>query len=329
MLSAENRVLITKSLQNPMLCADALLAILQDQLPNDFDFVGAIQKLNLSDLAYNQLSSMLSIKGLPAVVEFLEDRLEISFAELREKAEKFDASVNRVSEAVEQWKATRPEYHQTARNRQMLLAFIENPEQFGYYTGKDGIVRYNRDGSTPASRLAAAEKNLANLQNMELRSKTAYSRLAAAKSEVERLRSEAMISRANSTKEITVKNLEIAYTALMAAGKLEEKPSAPAPRYVVGQQDPTTLADGDTLPRKKVASMASLEYKEHLRDPKFTEKMDGSNPTIPTKTSPGARALTDETKRELLAEINRMPSPVYEKWLQDPNNSTVVNELFS
>jgi hypothetical protein len=329
MLTAESRVLITNSLQNPLTAEGALYMLLKDHLPSDFDFAGAIKKLNFSDLGYKQLSSMMSVQGLPAVVDELENRLGLSFEEVRGEAQSLNDAVDRVSQAVAKWKASRPEYHQTVHNKKMLLAFIEDPEQFGYYTSKDGIIRYSLDGSTPASKLATAEKNLAHLQSVGFQSKTGRARFEAAKAEVDRLRSEAVISRANTNQEITIKNLEIAYVALMAAGKLEEKSIAPSTKPLVGQQDPTTLADGDGLPRKKVANMSSAEYQEHInRSPKFREKMNETNPANPIQTASSVRVLTDEKKRELLAEINRMPSHVYDKWLQDPANAAVVNELY-
>jgi len=318
MISANQRLVLSREMESIHTAPKALTLVLADDGFNE-----PIDGLNLTENDYRELSLTLRTQGPAAVVKEIKERQAL------------DREVDRISQAVDRWKKTRPEYCPSPHNRELLLAFLENPESFGYFMDERGLIRYSKDGSVPATKLSKAEAHLAGLRQRRI--KTTHPDMIKAENEVKRLKAEAATSRANSNLDITVKNLETAFVALSAAGRLEEEVPAQPPRpYFVGQINPSAAADADIdmMPTKKVGNMSADEFARAVVTSKqFREKVDGKTPTAaPASATEAEKVLAKKTsgeKQELQRKINQMSSRAYDEWVKQPGNQTLVDSLYA
>lgn len=221
-----------------------------------------------------------------------------------------------IEAAIETWKNSERGYLPNEKNAEFVKAFMENPQQFGYYV-ENGQLCYTRNGDTPSKRFELAE---AEFENVKRKFRPGHRKFIEAETKVNDLRKKAEASLASL--EYTVKNLSQAFIALMADGHLD-RPAELNFTWERRNLDPSRTVDLDSnrMPTKKVENMSASEVIRNVESsPKFREKVNG--PNVETKLTD--RQIQD---RAIVGWLSTLSSTDYTEWLRNPENAALAESL--
>lgn len=114
MISANDRIILARELEDSSTAPTALRTILKSEFPSfGPDFDGAIKALELTETLYVQLAQVLITQGVPALLKEI-----VGLQVIREEQ-------NNTRDAIAGWLVVHPEYVKTTANREALEQFID------------------------------------------------------------------------------------------------------------------------------------------------------------------------------------------------------------
>jgi hypothetical protein len=223
-----------------------------------------------------------------------------------------------IETAIETWKNSERGYLPNDKNAEVVKAFMENPQQFGYYIEGRQLC-YARNGDTPSKRFELAQAEFETAKKKFRPGHPKYQQAETKAREAEQ-RTEASFA----SLEYSVRNLSQAFIALMADGYLDRDADLNFnwPRRNI---DPTRTVDNDVsrnrMPTKKAEKMSAPEFIRNVESSeKFREAVNGPN----VETTLTDKQIQDRAVLGWLAGLN---SAAYTEWLSNPENRELAESL--
>ena len=225
-----------------------------------------------------------------------------------------------IETAIETWKNSERGYVPNEKNAEIVKAFMDNPQQFGYYV-EGGQLCYARNGDTPSKRFELAQ---AEFETAKKKFRPGHPKYQQAEQKAKEAEQKAEASLASL--EYSVRNLSQAFIALMADGYLDRDADLNFnwPRRNI---DPTKTVDNalskNRMPTKRVEKMSAPEF---IRNVESSEKFREAVAVHGVNVEP---ELTDKQiqDRAVVGWLAGLNSAAYTEWLSNPENAALVESL--